>query len=90
MRRSANDLPEGKAFLHTFYFNLNLFSNLGVRHKNHEALNPGDAVSALPEAFNPNLVALAPLYRGLPGGKAFPLQLKHHRRVLKKRGDEEL
>ena len=66
MRRSANDLPKGKAFLHAFYPDLNLIPNVGVWHKNHEALNPGDAISTLSKGLNPDLIALAPLYGGFP------------------------
>lgn len=55
----------------TFYLNLDFFPNLGVWHKNHDALNPGDAGSALTKGPNPNLVALAPLYGGFLEGRLF-------------------
>ena len=84
MRRSANDLPKGKALFHAFYLNLDLIPNVGVGHKNHKALNPGDAIAAPAEGFNPDLVALAPLYGGLPLRNAPTLQLGHHLELSRK------
>ncbi len=89
MRRSANDLPKGKALFHAFYLNLDFISNVGVGHKNHEALNPGDAVATLAEGFNPNLVAFAPLHGGLPLGNASTLQLRHHQELSRKEVSED-
>ncbi len=89
MRRLTNDLPKCKALFHAFYLNLDLIPNISVGHKNHEALNPSDAVATFAKGFNPNFVALAPLHGGLPLGNASTLQLRHHQELSRKEVSED-